>query len=60
MNLLLVWRIYLILFNIKPRVTVDSVIKKSFVLINLSNDRTWGWNHCLFGGGNMVKNKLSA
>lgn len=38
LNLILVGRTYLIVFNIKPRVPVGSGIKKALVLINLSSD----------------------
>ena len=47
LNLILVWGIYVILFNIKSRLPVNSVIKKAMVLINLNSDRAGGWNHCL-------------
>lgn len=48
LNRSLMWRIYLILFNIKPRVPVGFRIKNALVLINRSSNSARGWNRCLF------------
>lgn len=41
-NLVPVWRVYLILLDIKPRVPVGSMIKNALVLINLSSSSAGG------------------
>lgn len=47
LSLILVWRVYLILLDIKPRVPVGSMIKNALVLINLSSDSAGGRSRCL-------------
>lgn len=47
LNLILVWRVYLILLDIKPRVPVGSMIKNALVLINLSSNNAGGRSRCL-------------
>lgn len=47
LNLILVWRVYLILLDIKPRVPVGPMIKNALVLINLSSNSAGGRSRCL-------------